>query len=70
MVSLADVDERLQKIYAVLEGPAYDPEVAHSLEDALHAEVLQAIADGAETPAALAAKALESKMIEFERHCA
>ncbi|MFE7799026.1 hypothetical protein [Nocardia sp. NPDC057440] len=66
VVNAAWVDERLDAIQASI----HDPEVAHSIEDSLRVAVLQAIAEGAEEPARLAAKALESKAIEFERHCA
>jgi hypothetical protein len=44
-----------------------DSEVAHGLENALRLEVLRAIADGAENPAALAREALETQHLNFER---
>ncbi|GAA0972808.1 hypothetical protein Q7689_00470 [Nocardiopsis tropica] len=47
-----------------------DDEVAHSEEDDLYADVLQAIADGADSPAALARVALGTKSINFNRWCA
>ncbi|MDI3409550.1 hypothetical protein QKW52_15290 [Bacillus sonorensis] len=40
------------------------------MEDALHADVLQAIATGADNPEKLAAEALKTKDIEFSRWCA
>ncbi|MFJ9558320.1 hypothetical protein ACIRPH_31320 [Nocardiopsis sp. NPDC101807] len=47
-----------------------DDEVAHSAEDDLYADVLQAIADGADSPAELARVALGTKSINFNRRCA
>jgi hypothetical protein len=47
-----------------------DPEVAHTMEDELRADVLAAIADGAENPRELASAALETSKIEFARWCA
>lgn len=47
-----------------------DPEAAHSDEDKLLADVLQAIADGADDPSALAREALRSLEIRFPRWCA
>jgi hypothetical protein len=47
---------------------AHDPEAAHSLEDALYAEILAAIASGGCTrPEECAAEALKTQEIEFER---
>lgn len=47
-----------------------DFEAAHSMEDRLHRAVLEAIIEGAENPKELAAKALESRKIRFERYFA
>ena len=50
-----------------------DPEAAHELEDSLHEEVLEGIADGsvwAEDAADVASAALETKDLEFSRWCA
>jgi hypothetical protein len=47
-----------------------DDEAAHSDEDILHQDVLQAIADGAAHPADLARAALETKKLDFQRWCA
>ena len=51
-------------------GKRSDPEVAHSMEDALYVEVLQAIAGGAGNPQELAAAALNAYELEFPRWCA
>lgn len=49
----------------------YDDEVAHSMEDGLHQEVLRAIANGAcENPQACAAEALKTCDLSFCRWCA
>lgn len=64
-MSALDITERLRAIRAV----THDDEVAHSLEDGLRVDVLRAIANHAEDPAGLAAKALESEGIAFERLC-
>lgn len=47
-----------------------DDEAAHAEEDTLHQDALQAIADGAPNPAALATEALKTKNIDFARWCA
>lgn len=44
-----------------------DDEVAHIEEDRLHGAVLQAIANGADNPSALAAAALKTSEIQFSR---
>lgn len=49
---------------------AYDDERAHSMEDALHQDVLKAIAEGATNGIELATEALKTKEIEFNRWCA
>lgn len=49
---------------------AGDDEGAHAAEDALHQEVLQAIAAGAADAPALARAALKTRDIEFSRWCA
>lgn len=63
MLTVADVERRLEEI----QGVTYDDERAHGMEDALRAEVLRDIAAGAPDAPALAAKALESGNIVFER---
>lgn len=65
-ISLARIEIHLADIrdYAA----TGDNEVAHSREDHLHTEVLQAIAAGAPDPAALATAALQTRTIKFERH--
>lgn len=47
-----------------------DSERAHSREDKLFEDVLQAIADGCEAPSVLAREALESIKLDFPRWCA
>lgn len=66
MITLTEAAER----YAAIRLVACDPEVAHGMEDELRREVLQAIADGAPCPGALAIVALASESIEFRRWCA
>ncbi len=58
-----DVVRRVAKIV----GMAGDDEAAHGEEDALHEDVLKAIAAGALNPAELAAEALKTLEIEFSR---
>ena len=48
-----------------------DDEAAHSMEDALHRDVLKAIAAGeCDDPAATAAAALKTLDLKFQRWCA
>lgn len=47
-----------------------DDEGAHGNEDALWEEVLEAIAEGASNPKALAREALATRAIDFARWCA
>jgi hypothetical protein len=65
-MTVAEINERVQQI----KDKASDPETAHSAEDQLHDDVLQAIADGADNPRELAAAALATLKIEFPRWCA
>lgn len=67
-MTVDDVKGAVEIIRAWAEGG--DDEVAHNMEDALHADVLQAIATGADNPEKLAAEALKTKDIEFNRWCA
>jgi hypothetical protein len=61
------VQDRVEQIKSV----AGDDEVAHGKEDALHQEVLRAIAEGvAENPAECARIALTTSDINFARWCA
>lgn len=62
-LTVEDVARRLAEI-AHHEG---DDQVAHGLEDQLHADVLRAIAAGAPDAEALAAAALRSKALDFAR---
>jgi hypothetical protein len=65
-MTLEDVEAQLGKIREMAAGA--DSEEAHLLEDAMHASVLEAIADGrAADPAQLARTALSSSEIRFER---
>ncbi len=65
-MDVSDVTTGLAAIRAI----ADDDESAHGEEDELRARVLQAIADGATDPAALAAEVLKTRDIEFSRWCA
>jgi len=65
-VTVDDVREFVEEIRL----SAGDDEVAHSMEDELYVAVLQAIANGADSPEKLAAEALKTKDIEFSRWCA
>lgn len=64
----ADVTEHLKRIQDIAEGG--DDEKAHAEEDELRANVLLAIAEGAEDPAGLAKECLRSNELEFIRWCA
>lgn len=65
-MTIADVVARVDEI----ENASGDPESAHSLEDDLWRDVLQAIADGAPNAAGLAREALKTQDISFPRWCA
>ncbi|MEK5308355.1 hypothetical protein [Bacillus sp. FSL M8-0326] len=60
-----DVRKRVEDIRR--EAEAEDDETAHGMEDDLYAEVLKAIANGADSPEKLAAEALKTEKIEFYR---
>jgi len=62
-MTVDDVRERVENIRQA----AFDDEVAHGMEDELYAEVLKAIANGADSPEKLAAEALKTEKIEFSR---
>jgi hypothetical protein len=67
IISVRDVED----VLVAIEDTAYDPEVAHDLEDHLYFGVLWAIASGTIVDApACAAKATEAKDIDFPRWCA
>lgn len=55
---------------AQIERMAMDDEAAHSAEDALHRDVLDAIANGAPDAEALAREALDTLSMSFARWCA
>ncbi len=61
-----EVKERVDKIAAI----KHDDEESHLAEDALHRDVLKAIAEGCPNPAELAAEALKTVELKFERWCA
>jgi hypothetical protein len=60
------VDEIRARVATVAEK-VDDNEVAHAREDELHQSVLRAIASGAENAAELAAEALKTLELDFER---
>jgi hypothetical protein len=62
-LTVEDIKRRVAKIDAEKD----DDETAHGSEDQLWEDVLKAIADGAEDPAALAREALKTRDIEFSR---
>jgi hypothetical protein len=66
-MKIAEIEAR---VMAILEA-ASDDEAAHGMEDALHQDVLRAIADGkCDDPAGCAKAALGTRRIEFARWCA
>lgn len=65
-MTVRDVEQRVLEIGAL----ASDDEAAHSKEDDLYCDVLEAIKSGHETPSSLASAALKSKELEFDRWCA
>ncbi|WP_353854764.1 hypothetical protein [Bacillus sp. Bos-x628] len=62
-MTVDDVRERVDDI----RHEADNDEGAHSMEDDLYIDVLEAIANGADNPEKLAAEALKTKEIEFYR---
>ena len=60
------IDKIIQAI-ARINVARSDAEIAHGLQDRLYVKVLEAIAAGADDPAALAAEALKARDIEFAR---
>lgn len=66
MITQAEVRRQLQDIKRI----ADDDESAHGSEDALHQEVLQAVADGHPDAMKLAKLALKTQDIRFARWCA
>lgn len=69
LISKEQVNERLELINKVVkeEHPVIASEKAHVEQDRLARDVLEGIANGAEDPVGLAAKALEVFEIEFTR---
>jgi hypothetical protein len=66
--TVADVEREVARI----ESARGDDEIAHTLEDDLHQDVLRAIATGdhEDEPSALAEAALKTRAIDFSRWCA
>jgi hypothetical protein len=64
-MTVDDVKKAIEKIRAFVEDE--EEGYAHDAEDGLRAAVLEAIASGAPDPAALAAAALKSDAIEYDR---
>ena len=62
-------EQVIERVRAIT-GCAGDDEAAHGLEDALHLDVLAAIAEGAPYAAELAMQALATQRIRFSRWCA
>lgn len=68
-MTLDEVKKRVAAIAAA--AVADDDESAHSMEDELHQDVLNAIAEcQCEDPHKVAAEALKTKEIDFARWCA
>jgi len=68
MITLEEIEKAVEEI----RKKKHDDEIAHSLADDLHIEVLQAIAEGIPTDAAsaMAKAALMTEQIVFARCCA
>ncbi len=66
LLTAEDVAHRLAAIHAVQD----DDEVAHGRTDDLHRDVLAAIAAGAPDAPLLAAAALRTETLDFNRWCA
>lgn len=66
MIDLKWVQDRLR----LIESGKLDDEAAHSHEDDLYVEVLQAVAAGHPDAAVLASEALKTRDIDFGRWCA
>ncbi len=66
MITVDQVAKRIDEIRAL----THDPEAAHGRIDALHIDVLKAIADGSPTPHTLAALALQTEAVDVARWCA
>ncbi len=67
MITVSDARKRLKSIR---ESADYDDEAAHSEEDKLREQVLEAIVEGSPDPVALAKVALKTREIDFARWCA
>ncbi len=66
MITLGTIQKRLEEIRACID----DPENAHSLENDLFLDVLEAISNGSSNAQELAEAALKSTELEFPRWCA
>jgi len=72
-MTVDDVRQRIGAIQAAQWRPGHwDHEAAHGLEDGLHVEVLKHVAEQSSDVAAraLAAEALKTLDLDFERWCA
>lgn len=65
-MDLEQVKKRIQDIKDCSE----DFEGAHSMEDSLHQDVLEHIANGGDNAQELALEALKTTQIQFARYCA
>jgi hypothetical protein len=63
------IEEARERVEEIRREAARDDERAHGLEDALHKDVLKAIAEGARNGRQLAAEALTTSEIKFGRWC-
>ncbi len=70
---IVHIDEITDRIAKIVEAALLrDYEVAHSLEDELHVDVLASIASGlpGQVATKFAAYAIQTRDIKFQRHCA
>lgn len=68
MINKPYIKGRVEVVRAL--AAAKDYEAAHGEEDALHRDVLAAIAEGTGTAAGLAKEALRTTELDFPRPCA
>jgi len=62
--------EDVKNCVTLIEDAMQDYEIAHSMEDDLFIKVLTSIKNGACNPVELAAEALKTTVLDFERHTA
>lgn len=71
MLTAVQVRKQVKAMANAIPGQRSDGEVLHSIEDAIHANVLEAIAQGrCEDPKACAQEALKTRLLDFPRFCA